>query len=256
MTECTTIARLILIASFVAMAVLIGTEAKAEEFFADGDQIIREGYGEIDPTQLRERAEAGDPEAQTVLGVLYTTGATNYGIAQDFTEGIRWYRLAADQGEVTAQYNLGLSYQEGTGVEQNLATAFDWFERAADQGDPKAQYETGLAYFTGEGTKQNYKRARKWYERAAKQGHAGAQHNLGLIYLEGIGTSRRDILGLAWMYVAATQTDTPSGRLAQAFVENFEATMAKLAELGMDDSVLVWGREKAEELASQIEAER
>ncbi|MCG8621050.1 MAG: sel1 repeat family protein [Proteobacteria bacterium] len=134
--------------------------------------------------------------------------------------------------------------------------SLDELRTRAEAGDPDAQYEVGYAYFTGNGTKQSYKRARKWYERAAKQGHAGAQFNLGLIYLDGIGTSRRDILGLAWMYVAATQTDTANGRIAQAFVEKFEAEMAEWAKLGWDDSVIIFGKEKAEELASEIKAER
>ena len=29
---------------------------------------------------------------------------------QDYSEAVKWYRLAADQGNATAQYNLGVMY--------------------------------------------------------------------------------------------------------------------------------------------------
>ena len=40
-------------------------------------------------------AEAGDPDAQYNLGVMYANGR---GVTQDDTEAVRWYRLAADPG--------------------------------------------------------------------------------------------------------------------------------------------------------------
>ena len=40
---------------------------------------------------LRTRAEAGDAEAQTELGLMYADGR---GVLQDDAEAVRWYRLA------------------------------------------------------------------------------------------------------------------------------------------------------------------
>jgi len=37
------------------------------------------------------------------------------GVAQDYAEAARWYRKAADQGGVAAQFNLGVMYYEGQG---------------------------------------------------------------------------------------------------------------------------------------------
>ncbi len=39
---------------------------------------------------------------------------------------------AAEQGDVIAQYNLAVSYQEGEGVEENPELAFKWFLKAAE----------------------------------------------------------------------------------------------------------------------------
>ena len=38
---------------------------------------------------------------------------------QDYAAAMRWYRKAADQNLVDAQYNLGVMYDKGQGVTQD-----------------------------------------------------------------------------------------------------------------------------------------
>ena len=45
------------------------------------------------------------------------------GVPQDYTEAVRLYWLAADQGDATAQHNLAFMYDNGTGVPQDYAKA-------------------------------------------------------------------------------------------------------------------------------------
>jgi TPR repeat protein len=47
---------------------------------------------------------------------------------------MKWYRLAADQGNADAQFYLGLLYDNGKGVPQDYAEAVKWLRKAADQG--------------------------------------------------------------------------------------------------------------------------
>ena len=42
---------------------------------------------------------------------------------------------AAEQGEMNAQFALGLIYAEGRGIEPSPARAYYWFSRAGEQGD-------------------------------------------------------------------------------------------------------------------------
>ena len=49
------------------------------------------------------------------------------GVPQDDKEAVKWYRLAADQGDAQAQYNLGLMYSEGQGVQQDYPLAYMWW---------------------------------------------------------------------------------------------------------------------------------
>lgn len=47
---------------------------------------------------------------------------------------MKWYRLAAKQGNAMAQNNLGLKYTKGQGVPQDFGTAHMWLNPAAAEG--------------------------------------------------------------------------------------------------------------------------
>jgi TPR repeat protein len=56
------------------------------------------------------------------------------GVARDYAEAAKWFRLAAEQGLGKAQYNLGVMYLKGEGVAQDNAEAAKWLLLAAEQG--------------------------------------------------------------------------------------------------------------------------
>ena len=58
---------------------------------------------------------------------------TGRGVTQDDAEAVRWYRLAVEQGEANAQYNLGVMYSNGEGVPQDNVEAHMWANLAASQ---------------------------------------------------------------------------------------------------------------------------
>jgi hypothetical protein len=56
---------------------------------------------------------------------------------------MKWYRLAADQGNAAAQTALGVVYANGLGVPQDQAKAVECTRKAADQGYANAQNNLG-----------------------------------------------------------------------------------------------------------------
>src|ERR1019366_2500857 len=68
------------------------------------------------------------------------------GVAQDYAQAVKWYRKAADQGNVEAQIPLATSYSFGWGVPQDSAQALMWYRRAADQDDIRAEIFLATAY--------------------------------------------------------------------------------------------------------------
>ena len=77
-------------------------------------------------------AEAGDASAQFNLGLTYDNGQ---GVPQDYKEAVKWYRLAAEQGISKAQTNLGVMYVAGQGVIQDNAMAHMWYNIGAANGN-------------------------------------------------------------------------------------------------------------------------
>ncbi|MDA0740161.1 MAG: tetratricopeptide repeat protein, partial [Nitrospirae bacterium] len=73
----------------------------------------------------------------------------------DYETALKEWRPLADQGNATAQLNLGFMYDNGQGVPQDDQEAVKWFRRAAEQGDADAQYNLGLMYRTGQGVPQD-----------------------------------------------------------------------------------------------------
>ena len=73
-------------------------------------------------------AEQGYALAQWMMGQRYTGHVGDeqfgdhlsiYGVLEDRAESARWYRLAAEHGEASAQSNLGAMYDTGEGVPED-----------------------------------------------------------------------------------------------------------------------------------------
>ena len=88
---------------------------------------------------------------------------------QDYATALRFWRPLADQGDATAQSNLGAMYELGRGVTQDYAEAVKWYRKAADQGLASAQYNLGVMYDNGQGVAQDFVQAHKWFNLAASR---------------------------------------------------------------------------------------
>jgi TPR repeat protein len=53
---------------------------------------------------------------------------------RDYTTAVRIIRPLAESGDATAQYNLGIFYDNGLGVPQDKISAYMWLSLAAAQG--------------------------------------------------------------------------------------------------------------------------
>ena len=85
---------------------------------------------------VREAAEQGDATAQFNLGVMYAKGE---GVPRDDTEAVRWYRGAAVQDHADAQLFLGGMYAAGRGVLKDSVVAHMWFNIAGANGNEIAR---------------------------------------------------------------------------------------------------------------------
>jgi TPR repeat protein len=121
----------------------------------------------------------------------------------DYVTALRFWRPLAEHGNATAQYNLGLIYENGRGVPQDPVNAVKWYRMAAEQGHANAQNNLGFMYANGQGVPQDYGEAIKWYRRAADQRLASAQYNLGLMQAYGEGVPHDTVSAHMWFNLAA-----------------------------------------------------
>lgn len=85
-------------------------------------------------------------------------------VAQDSEETLKRCRMAAEQGDANAQFNLGYRYANGEGVAPDREQAVNWYRSAADQGNASAQNNLGVMY----DKMQDYIQAYIWFSRAGR----------------------------------------------------------------------------------------
>ncbi len=166
---------------------------------------------------LLARASQGDVQAMTELGLALAEGR---GVQADAAQAADWMRKAAEAGHPEAQYRLGLMYENGLGVAQGEPwEMLRWLNEAASKGHAGAQTALGRLYLSGGAVEPDDAEAARWFERAAMTGSAEAQRMLGELYLEGRGVERNAVRASHWLGAAAEQGDGPAmlglGRLYQ-----------------------------------------
>ena len=143
----------------------------------------------------------------------------------DYATAVSLFRSLAAQGDVMAQYNLGLMYDNGTGVAQDYKEAVRLYGLAAAQGLAKAQSNLGVMYANGQGVAQDYKEAARLYGLAAAQGNAGAQSNLGVMYSNGQGVAQDYVRAHMWYNLGASSLSGEEGKIATSNRDNIAKMM-------------------------------
>ncbi len=66
--------------------------------------------------------------------------------AGDYETALKEFTKAAEDGDMNAQFNLGVMYEHGHGVNQSDLKAGEWYQLAADNGHPEAPTALQLLY--------------------------------------------------------------------------------------------------------------
>ena len=84
---------------------------------------------------LSSPVAAQDLREWFLRGTYYHYG---FEVPQDYAEAAKWYRLAAEQGYISAQFALGYLHEQGQGVLQDNVMAHMWYNIASANGDADA----------------------------------------------------------------------------------------------------------------------
>ncbi len=109
----------------------------------------------------------------------------------EFETALKHWLVLGEEGDAVAQYNVGVMYDEGTGVARNTERAADWWHRAAVQGHPLAQHNLAL-FLIERAQEADLELAAHRLQQAASAGFAPSQYSLGKLFAAGLGVERDD----------------------------------------------------------------
>lgn len=154
--------------AFTAAVLALAVSALADRQPGDTDPFEQgmEAYNRGDlPGALpyfREAAEAGSDEAQVWLAYLLDYSEQN-------EESVRWYRAAAEQGNIDGVAGLAEMYAKGDGVEKDLDQARELYIKAGEAGHAASIRVLISAYASGGlGVQQDVEQLAYWKARQAE----------------------------------------------------------------------------------------
>lgn len=191
--------------------------------------------------EMKQKAAAGDIEAQLDLGYMYLYGVN--GVKADYKQALAYYEQAAEKKNAVALNNLGSLYFNGLGTKVDYPTAIKYFDEAARLGsndaavnlaiiylgsDPqtksKADFEKiyklleqaqttnntekfllGYSYYKGFLVSPDYKKAFLLIKAAADAKYDEAQYVLSDFYINGWGTPKNYNRAVQYLRMSVAQ---------------------------------------------------
>jgi serine/threonine protein kinase len=149
-------------------------------------------------------AKSGDAVAMNALGYNY------YVTLKDETQGIEWYKKAADKGSAVAMYNLGTLYIQ----RNNSVEAEKWFIKCIDSDYAFCAFNYGSLLEKA----KRIPEAKVAYQKGVKLGDSGSAQNLGLIYINEQNWSKaREVL----LVGANLDNHSAAYSLGQVYARNY-----------------------------------
>ena len=135
---------------------------------------------------LIRASDYGHADASYKLGLFYETKVNIHGINwhSEFNinaeTAIKYYKIAAKQNHIEAQFRLGYIYEDPDGNYYTIINKHDynnaifWYTKAASNGHIEAMYRLGNIYENQE----NFTKAVEYYRKAAERGDTNSQNHL------------------------------------------------------------------------------
>ena len=171
----------------LAISICLATAAPGDEI-AEAREAYLAGDYAIALETLLPAAEAGDANAQNIVGVAFENGN---GVPQDAARALEWYEKSVAQGFVKAQVNLGTLLREAPeGVVQDFARAARLLDAAMAADAPPAFWERGRMHRDGEGGPVDLDAARAAFEKGLALGNGESGNALADLHRMGFGVAK------------------------------------------------------------------
>ena len=140
---------------------LVAEDKDKRESLDKAQELLIEGKSKEALALMLPFAEAGDIEAQIMLGNYYQTNEKNIKKARE------WLRKASVSGDSYAQLHFGLSYI-GKGDPKQDAEGIEWLSKSANQNNKDAAETLSTGYKNGWwGLPKDLEKAKLWSKKAS-----------------------------------------------------------------------------------------
>jgi TPR repeat protein len=141
--------------------------------FVNSSVTIRD-YGNLESrvNETKHKAEAGDPSAQMLYGMMLA-GLPQ--LKQTYDKAVPWFLKAAQAGAPYAQYQIGIGLLHGRGCQCDNIKGEIWLEKAAQADQSDAQVSLAEYLLQGKPGTEALQGAVVWLERAVKQNNITAK---------------------------------------------------------------------------------
>lgn len=178
----------------------LDSDMSKEQLFAADQSMRRDMYEDLD--EIYDEAERGDLEAQLQLGIMHYYG---WGTESCNAEALDWFEKAAKRNEEAKLLFFAIEYKEGYRGKPNPKEALRYFLIAAQQGNPFAARQAAEILYSGWEVERNEEEAVSWFEKAAEQGDIEAHYLSRAIRLKsGLGVEQSDAEAQAFFLKAAS----------------------------------------------------
>ena len=185
---------------------------------------------------LLEMAQNGQPAAQAELALRYLEGRN---LPRDPEQAMSWFRKAAEQNFVPAQYRLGTLYEKGIGASEDQRAAALWYGRAAQGGHVRAMHNLGVLLANGLDDKPDYAGAARLFRKAAEHGLRDSQYNLAVLHVRGLGVEANLVEAYKWFTLAGKQGDMDAANKREEIAKRLNPPQINEARTAADGFALL-----------------
>ncbi|MDR1936238.1 MAG: sel1 repeat family protein [Candidatus Accumulibacter sp.] len=211
-----------------------------QEVFLAQDTYRKKKYAEAFES-YKKAADLGNPTACFQLGIMYENGE---GVNKNINEAIKWYEKAMSKGSATGAGQLANLFYDGTSVPKDVNKAVAYYTRAGELGDSSAYYTLGLL-FSFDSSIRDLEKAANLFRKAVSMGNPMAMNSLGVAYLSGNGVRQSNAQAYAYFKLARRYGD----RSAQ---ENLDKLAQKMTDGERDNGDSLYENLLLEVMADDI----
>jgi len=198
------------------------------------------GWLESSPSEgerwLRNRADDGDLYAMEKLGLRLLTGD---GLPKSPEEGLGWLKKSAELGNPFAMEKLAQYEFDENETPDSSAEGERWLRTAVEHGYRLAMVALGSRLMTGDGLPLDPKQGQQLLREAARQGSQIAMIKVGICLLSGWGLNHDREEGLRWLRRAgATNADQLLEFGLYLYQKSVAATTKAARRLAKEASIL------------------